>query len=631
MAIFDLESDGLLDEITKIHVITWTNPNTSDLHSLTHYDDMREFVTTAPNLIGHDIVRYDLRAIKKILGVQPAPSCKIYDTLPMAWYWDHDRSKHGLETYGDQFKIPKPKIKDWKNLSLDDYIHRCEEDVKINEALWNYLIKNLKVLYKDRKELDRFLRYLTFKMQCAAHQEDVGWKLDKDLCIGSIQKLEKLEEEKKQELIQVMPEVIKTRTMNPPKNPVKKDGTFSAQAEKWFAELDKQDLPRDHMEPIQVFKSKEPANPGSSDQVKAWLFSMGWEPCTFKYEKNDDGTERTIPQVRKDGELTESVLALAEEEPSVQILDGYTVIVHRLGVFNGFLEDEQDGYVSAGIAGLTNTLRFKHKKPLCNLPGVDKPWGKEIRGCLTCEDDEELCGADMVSLESTTKRHYMMPYDPDYVEEMSKPGFDEHLDLAKYAGKVTDEEVQLYVEHKDDDDLGGNLAEVIRQVAGVRKKFKPVNYASVYGVGKVKLSRTTGMPESECAALIKAYWDRNWSVKKVAEDQKVRMVGKKMWLYNPVSRFWISLRYEKDIFSSLNQSTGVFCFDTWLAHCWSKGIKGIGQFHDETITRFKKSKENRQEIYNKMKEAINEVNTKLKLNVPLDVDPQFGSRYSEVH
>jgi hypothetical protein len=167
------------------------------------------------------------------------------------------------------------------------------------------------------------------------------------------------------------------------------------------------------------------------------------------------------------------------------------------------------------------------------------------------------------------------------------------------------------------------------RLKAVRKKYKPVNYSAIYGVGKVKMSRTTGMPEGECAALISAYWDRNWSVKVIAEEQTVRKIGGQMWLYNPVSRFWISLRYEKDIFSSLNQSTGVFCFDTWLAHCWAKGLRGIGQFHDEVIVKFGKG--DQEVVFAKMKDATHEVNEKLKLNVPLDVDPQFGERYSEIH
>ena len=167
------------------------------------------------------------------------------------------------------------------------------------------------------------------------------------------------------------------------------------------------------------------------------------------------------------------------------------------------------------------------------------------------------------------------------------------------------------------------------RLKAVRKRYKPVNYASVYGVGKVKLSRTTGMPESECAELIEAYWKRNWAVKAVAESLTVRTIGGNMWLFNPVSRFWISLRYDKDRFSSLNQSTGVFCFDSWLAHCWAKGVRGVAQFHDEVVVPVTKGQEDN--TLKKMKDAISEVNKKLNLNVPLDVDPQFGSRYADIH
>jgi hypothetical protein len=80
-----------------------------------------------------------------------------------------------------------------------------------------------------------------------------------------------------------------------------------------------------------------------------------------------------------------------------------------------------------------------------NLPSVDKPYGDVIRGVLTCPDGYVLAGADMTSLEDTTKRHYMKPLDPDYVEEMSQEGFDPHLSLAVYAGDLTKDEYDFYV------------------------------------------------------------------------------------------------------------------------------------------------------------------------------------------
>lgn len=446
MSLFDLESDGLHDEVTKIHCVVHTN-NGKDFTELTHYDDMREFFTSAKYLIGHDIIRYDTRVAQKILGIEI--KAKLYDTLPLSWYLNHDRLKHGLEGFGEDFGIPKPKIDNWKDLTTEQYLHRCKEDVKINWHLWEDLTKRLKFLYKDKQEADRFMQYLSFKMKCAAYQEERGWKLDIDLAKRCVAELTQQQEEKTVELAKAMPKRKLFKKVSQPKVLFKKDGTTSSHGDRWFATLDSLGLDRTHTEDVKVPNGEEEANPGSSDQVKDWLFSLGWKPCTYKYEKEDDGSERTIPQVRKDGELTESVKLLIDVDPAVAVLDGLTVIQHRLSIFQGFLDCQVDGRVRAQIAGLTNTLRFKHAKPLVNLPGVDKPWGKEVRGCLIAEPDGFVCGSDMTSLEDTTRRHYVKPLDPEYVAKQSEKGYDPHLDLAVKAGMCSEDEYEFYKWYKE--------------------------------------------------------------------------------------------------------------------------------------------------------------------------------------
>lgn len=625
MKVFDIEADGLLDTVTKIHCLSYTD-NGKDYHTIFDYEGMVKFFTEEKLLVGHNIIRYDLRAVFKILGVKP--KAKVYDTLAMSWVFEPSRSAHGLESWGEDFGVPKPKIDDWENLTPEEYQHRCEEDVKINWKLWQKLIRKAKLIYDDRESLDKFLQYLSFKMETAAKAEDSGWKVNLDLVKECIETITKLQEEKVEELRQHMPMNKKFTTKKFPKNPLKKDGSISAQGQKWKDLLKENRLPSNYRGDIKVLKELEPANPGSSDQVKAWLFSLGWEPCTFDYKKNDDGSERAVPQVRKDGELTPSVKLLIEKNPGVEILDGLTVLQHRLSIFKGFLECQVDGYLKAEVNGLTNTLRFKHKKPLVNLPGVDKPWGKEIRGALTAPDGYTLCGADMVSLESTTKRHYLYPYDPDYVEEMSQPGFDEHLDLAVKAGYLEPDDYRFYT---TSDEETVNDKDRYYSIHKVRKKFKPVNYSAIYGVGVKKLHRTTGMIMGEANKLLEAYWDRNWGIKKFSEDvlKTVKMVGEDMWIKNPVSGFYHSLRFEKDAFSTINQSTGVYCFDNWLAFYLSRRPNIVGQFHDESINCIKLGEE--EEHAKTLKWAIGKVNEKLKLHIDLDVDVKFGNRYSDIH
>jgi hypothetical protein len=223
----------------------------------------------------------------------------------------------------------------------------------------------------------------------------------------------------------------------------------------------------------------------------------------------------------------------------------------------------------------------------------------------------------MVSLESTTKRHYMFPYDPDYVAVMSEPGFDEHLDLATFARAVTKEQVEAY---KNGDET----------IKPIRKRFKATNYSAVYGVGAPKLARELGIKEKEAKKLLDAYWERNWSVKKVAESQEVRVIGGEMWLKNPVSGFYHLLRYKKDVFSTLNQSTGVYCFDTWVAYVRSRGVQVVAQFHDE-IVLVEKDGLNTDHVVEQLNQAIEKTNQKLKLNVPLGIDVKVGKCYAEVH
>ena len=242
--------------------------------------------------------------------------------------------------------------------------------------------------------------------------------------------------------------------------------------------------------------------------------------------------------------------------------------------------------------------------------------------CYRCKGkraiDSVLCGADVSSLESCTKRHLMWEYDPDYVTEMSKEGFDEHLDLAKHASKITQEDIDRYAR-------GG-----APELKPLRSKFKATNYSAIYGVGTPKLARETGMTQREAQELLKAYWERNWAVEKLSKDQYVKTLKDgSMWLKNPVSGFYYSLRYDKDRFSTLNQGLGVYIFDLWVANMRKLGVKVSAQMHDEVLFAVPKGSE--VSVEQCLHDAIKRVNETLKLNVMIDVDVKFGGSYAEVH
>ena len=226
----------------------------------------------------------------------------------------------------------------------------------------------------------------------------------------------------------------------------------------------------------------------------------------------------------------------------------------------------------------------------------------------------------MSSLEDTTKQHYMYFFDPEYVTQMRVPGFDPHLDIAVLAGMLTPEQV---AQHK--------AKEV--DYSEIRNKAKIVNFAGVYGAGPPKIALTTGMPLPQAVKLHKTYWERNKAVKLVAKSaitKTLRFEGEEqMWLYNPVSKFWYSLRYEKDKFSTLNQGTGVYCFDLWVREVRLKGIEIMIQYHDEIVFHTKITEQ--EKVSKQLLDSIEKVNRIVKLNVPLGVSVDFGKTYADVH
>ena len=170
---------------------------------------------------------------------------------------------------------------------------------------------------------------------------------------------------------------------------------------------------------------------------------------------------------------------------------------------------------------------------------------------------------------------------------------------------------------------------LMSRLKSLRHKGKTTVYSATYGVGAPKLARELKTDISEAKNLLEAYWRRNWAIRTVADNCVVKTVNGQKWLLNPVSKFWYSLRAEKDRFSTLNQGTGVYCFDLWVKETLKRRKQLTAQFHDEQVLEVKIG--NREKATALLKDAIQAVNDKLKLNVQLGVDVKFGHRYSDVH
>ena len=598
--VFDIEADSI--DATKIHCMVANGYRVNkDFFVNLQEDDV---------LIGHNIIRYDIPVLEKLLGIKI--KAQLIDTLALSWYLFPAVNRHGLAQWGERLKIDKPIITDWENLSLEEYLHRCKEDVKINTKLWN-LQKSLLIKIYDG-DYQPLVRYLSFKMKMSMLQENSKWQLDVDKANTLLNELELKNQEAIDELSKVMPQVPKIAKRTKPKLPYKQDGTLSVAGERWFNLVEHHGLDKTFTGVVleEVVGQEEP-NPTSSHQVKAWLLGLGWKPSTFNFVE-----DREIPQVKtKDGDLCKSIKKLSNLHPEVLVLENMAVVKHRIGLVKGLLKNEQDGFVVAAIQGLTNTLRFKHA--VCvNLPSARKPYGLDIRGLLKARKGYELCGSDMCSLEDRVKQHYMWDFDEPYVKEMSTPSFDPHLDLALSAKAITKQQMKDY---KD-----GNKTDALSKT---RYNFKGGNYALQYGAGIKTLAKQLNITMKEAKVISEAYWKRNWSVKAISDSMVTKQVEGSTWQYNPVSKLWYSLRSDKDKFSTLCQGTGTYLFDMWVGFILKERQQLTANFHDEIILEVKKG--NRDKCIKLLQKSIQQVNNLLRLNRDLEVDIQFGNNYSEIH
>jgi DNA polymerase I-like protein with 3'-5' exonuclease and polymerase domains len=752
-SVCDFEADGLLDTVTTMHVMSYkmqspklqgafieatVRRDKKDRAGRDYKEQVVAFfkyhiVNNIP-VVMHNGIGYDAKLVKLLLAEELKTAevnlddLMVIDTLALSWYLSPDRRMHGLDSFFEDYGIAKPTIDSWEqgeDESLEEFLdrmqHRCQEDVKINVALWDDLRERLVDMYTRAQDLidngqedektgniinvggtriskdewipiddmigrsvehaiDSILTFLMFKMDCAALQESTRWEVDVEHCREALEKLEVIVASAREGLAAVMPMVPKYVKKSQPKaDPFKKNGDRNAHWVKWdetmrlLAEGEKEPItgavmvyvePEDGNDEFgnpfyRVWNKNEEPNPGSPAQVKDFLFSKGWVPQTFKYEKDEVAfnawvaskpqgkankyqwdrwknarpEERAIPQISVGGddgkELCHSLIDLAEEVPAIKVYADYKVAENRRNVLKGFFRDMTDGkYLKARIGGFTNTLRVQHRE-LVNLPGTDKPYGYDIRGSLIAGLKRILVGSDMSSLEDRVKHHFMLPHDPEYVATMQADDFDPHILMALIAKMITQQEF-------DDFKQGKKSA----NAKSARKKGKTTNYASVYNAGAAKIAQAAGVALEEGKILHEAYWKLNWSVKAIADEQVVFKDARgNKWLINPINGFCYSLRKESDRFSTLAQGTGSYFFDMWVDNIITAmvekwGIKAkrlTGSFHDECIICMGDSEANRLAIATIIKEAVDKVNVDFNLRRELGCDTQFGARYSDIH
>jgi len=150
--VYDTESDGLTPEATKIHCMVMNELGTDNWRTFTDTGSKIAKIANSGNIfVAHNQLDHDLRLFRKLYNIPfyvgpdtwSSTKCQFWDTLVISRELFPDRpGGHGLEAWGKRVHLWKPEVNDWVNLPVETYVHRCEEDVKIN-------IKTLELLLKE--------------------------------------------------------------------------------------------------------------------------------------------------------------------------------------------------------------------------------------------------------------------------------------------------------------------------------------------------------------------------------------------------------------------------------------------------------------------------------------------------
>lgn len=510
--VFDIEGDGLLDAITRVHCLCVEVVDTGEKAAYRAHDGSLqrglERLRRAGVIIGHNIIRFDLPALKKVLGWEPAEDAVVLDTLPISRaayptlrdWWDPSLMKRGilpgrlfgrysLEAWGYRLGMQKVgvDITDWS--AWTQYMEdRCLSDVGVNATLF-------RLIEATGWKVEGMLLEQRIRAVCD-HMEAYGFPFDIDAAEKLVADLEILQVQLTDELRDIfqpwwMPVKSTGAWADDPADAVvtpKKPRSEVLQGfppitkRRWSAKTGRElkpyvGPPRATYEgPYTRVKLVE-FNPGSRAHVANRLQAVyGWVPEEFSFKthepKVDDEILRGLPW------------------PEAQQLARLFLVQKRLGQisvgaeawFKGYVKETGCVHPRYDCNGGTNTGRAAHKKPnISQTPRVNTKkvdgekvvlrgeaggWGWEARSCWIAKKGEVLVGCDVASLELRTLAHYLFGYDGGVYAE-TVDGGDPHTWLQELVGLPT------------------------------RDNAKTLIYAYIYGAQDPKLGEIVGGGERE--------------------------------------------------------------------------------------------------------------------------------------
>lgn len=638
-AYYDIEANGLLDTVDKIHCIV-VNVEGDDAHTYYFHDHPElcaasgtvmqgiSFLNEFDEIIAHNEIKYDIPAVLKVTGVELTP--KVTDTLILSKLLYPDRSPlkgchsgpHSIEAWGMRLDNKKPEHEDWETFS-PAMLHRCAEDVKILVKLHDHLMLEEWGEYPWERSFKVEQLVEKYCLEAELH----GWPFDKEAAEGHVVHLTSEMERIYQEVEPQLPfypkhkgsklsdkmrskyvedlakatgftasscqEYLADMDKAWVRNPFLLSGKPNKQTKDWFQEeADQVWGPFNRIEWEQV-------NIGSDKQVKTFLLSLGWKPLEWNVSKKTG--EVTSPK------LTEESLEYLNNPVGLKIAE-WIKCRHRRSQLEGWLEAlRPDGRVPSVVNALgTPTGRMTHKV-IANVPSIDNGafFAEQMRGVFIAEPGYKLMGCDAKSCQLRMLCHYMQ--DPDYTE-------------AVLHGRSED---------------GTDIHSVNMRATGVanRTQAKRFIYGFLFGAGPSKVGRIIGKGPKAGQAMMKRFMDNLPALKNLKDSIEeawqdrgylIGLDGRKLFVRKKHELLCYLLQGAEAILMKFALCTLI----NWIK---AEGLDArlVNVYHDEYTFMVKEEQAERLAFL--AEQAISAAGNMLGLTVPAAGDAKIGNSWAEIH
>lgn len=387
----DLEADGLLDTATRVWCGVLKDSHTKEVFKFRPHQipELLNKIDEYDVIKTHHGTGYDWPLLKKLYGFTYRG--KKVDTLLLSRLLNPKRivpfncpnkgiAPHSVEAWGYRVGRGKPSHDDWTQFS-EDMLHRCSEDVEIQELTYDALMEEA----KGGNWRNAFL--LTFELFTNLQlQEEYGWLVDRPHMERCVKILDRYIQMIDKKVTPQLPDIIEIEETKKEgqygyvKKPFLKSGAYSESSAKWLVSSPNHPIGGPFS---RISFRKVDLNSGM--EVKDFLLSVGWEP--LEWNENDAG-ERTSPVLSKDDPfegVVGDVGSLVARRVQAR---------HRRSTIEGLFKlIREDGRIPSVINNLAVTARATHRN-IVNIPKAGSFFGKHMRSIFTSKPGYVLVGTD---------------------------------------------------------------------------------------------------------------------------------------------------------------------------------------------------------------------------------------------